>query len=107
MTLTLQRPSPELLPGYEAALRRGWSPDNTRPAAAGEQLLKIEADSAAFMRSLDDDLEARGDPVTLADESTVPRLPGYVRWLWDGEFCGSIGFRRQNGTPALLRIDLE
>jgi predicted acetyltransferase len=26
---------------------------------------------------------------------------GYRRWLWDGEFCGSIGFRWQRGTEAL------
>jgi predicted acetyltransferase len=31
----------------------------------------------------------------------VPRLPGYRRWMWDGEFCGSIGFRWQPGTSAL------
>lgn len=31
----------------------------------------------------------------------MPRLPGYRRWLWDGEFCGAIGLRWQPGTPAL------
>ena len=31
----------------------------------------------------------------------MPRLPGYTRWMWDGEFCGSIGFRWQPGTEAL------
>ena len=31
----------------------------------------------------------------------MPRLPGYRRWLWDGEFCGPIGFRWQPGTSAL------
>jgi predicted acetyltransferase len=31
----------------------------------------------------------------------VPRLPGYRRWLWDGEFCGSISLRWQRGTEAL------
>jgi predicted acetyltransferase len=31
----------------------------------------------------------------------VPRLPGFRRWLWDGEFCGTIGFRWQPGTSAL------
>src|SRR5262249_47056243 len=33
--------------------------------------------------------------------TSVPRLPGYRLWLWDGEFCGSIGFRWQPGTSAL------
>ncbi|MGE3577786.1 MAG: GNAT family N-acetyltransferase, partial [Vicinamibacterales bacterium] len=31
----------------------------------------------------------------------VPRLPGYVMWMWDGEFCGTIGFRWQPGTTEL------
>jgi len=29
------------------------------------------------------------------------RLPGFSRWMWDGEFCGSIGFRWQPGTAVL------
>jgi len=48
-----------------------------------------------------EDREAKGPPVTLPDGSTVRRLPGFRRWLWDGEFCGSIGFRWQEGTTAL------
>jgi predicted acetyltransferase len=66
--------------------------------AAQEELQRIDAD--AFLASLVD-REAAGDPVTLPDGTTVPRLPGYRRWLWDGEFCGSIGLRRQRGTEAL------
>ena len=94
-------PCAECLPSYRAALERGWSPDNLRgKAAADEELEKIAKDSAAFLSSLVD-REARGDPVTLPDGSKVARLPGYRRWLWDGEFCGSIGFRWQRGTEAL------
>ena len=44
---------------------------------------------------------ATGDPITLPDGSTVQRLPGYIRWMWDGEFCGSIGLRWQPGTGDL------
>ena len=94
-------PSREYLPGYLAALRRGWSPDNLRgQAAANEELAHIAADADRFLASLVD-MEATGDPITLPDGSTVPRLPGYQRWLWDGEFCGSIGLRWQSGTEAL------
>jgi predicted acetyltransferase len=100
MPFTLIKPSLECLPAYADALRRQWSPDNTRPAACGEELEKIAKDSAAFVTSLDDP-DARGGPVMLADGSTVPRLPGFRRWLWDGEFCGHIGFRLQPGTPKL------
>jgi predicted acetyltransferase len=39
--------------------------------------------------------------VTLPDGSQVTRLPGITRWIWDGEFCGSINLRWQHGTSAL------
>jgi predicted acetyltransferase len=94
-------PSREYLPGYVAALQRGWSPDNIRgQAAADEELERISADADAFLASLVDK-EAAGDPITLPDGRTVQRLPGYRRWLWDGDFCGSIGLRWQRGTEAL------
>jgi predicted acetyltransferase len=94
-------PALEYLDGYADALRRGWSPDNIRlEAAAREHLAAIAHDPAAFVASLDDP-EAKGGPVTFPDGSQVPRLPGFRRWMWDGEFCGSIGFRWQKGTSAL------
>ena len=99
--MTLVWPSSEHLPGYAAALERGWSPDNLRgEAAAREELARIASNREAFLRSLVD-LEAAGAPIVLPDGSTVPRLPGYVKWIWDGEFCGSVGFRWQRGTEAL------
>jgi predicted acetyltransferase len=94
-------PSREYLPSYVAALKRGWSPDNIRGGvAAQEELERIAANPDAFLASLVDK-EAAGAPITLLDGTTVPRLPGYRRWLWDGEFCGSIGLRWQRGTEAL------
>src|SRR5262245_32747508 len=94
-------PSREYLPGYIAALERGWSPDNLRGlAAAREELERIARDADAFLASLVDS-EATSGPITLPDGTRVPRLPGYRRWLWDGEFCGSIVFRWQRGTEAL------
>lgn len=94
-------PSLDRLDGYADALRRGWSADNIRlEVAAREELAKVAADPAAFVASLDD-REAKGGPITLPDGSQLPRLPGYRRWIWDGEFCGSIGFRWQKGTSAL------
>jgi predicted acetyltransferase len=99
--LKLVWPCAEYLPGYRAALERGWSADNVRGKAAAEaELVKITKDSAAFLSSLVD-RGATGEHVTLPDGSKVARLPGYRRWLWDGEFCGSIGFRWQHGTEAL------
>jgi predicted acetyltransferase len=93
-------PARQYLDSYADALRRDWSPDNLRPATSREQLQRIEADADGFLASLVD-REGRGDPIALPDGSFVPRLPGYHRWIWDGEFCGSIGFRWQPGTEAL------
>ena len=91
----------EHLPGYVTALEKGWSPDHFRGAeAAREQLQAIAADPEAFLAGLIV-RSPNGEVVTLPDGSQVSRLPGYRRWLWDGEFCGSIGLRWQPGTSAL------
>ena len=93
-------PAEPYLSSYVEALKQGWSPDNLRPEAAGEHLAHIEADPARFL-SEQIDLEAKGPPITLPGGRSVTRLPGYSRWMWDGEFCGSISFRWEPGTPEL------
>jgi predicted acetyltransferase len=94
-------PSSEHLASYVAALEKGWSADNVRGAvAAREELAKIKADPLAFLQGLVD-REAKGAPITLPDGSVVARIPGFRRWMWDGEFCGSIAMRWQPGTTAL------
>jgi predicted acetyltransferase len=99
--MTLVWPAKEYLPAYTAALERRWSPDNVRgEAVAREQLVRIADDADAFLASLVD-RQGAGAPIALLDGTLVPRLPGYQRWLWDGDFCGSIGFRWQPGTEAL------
>ena len=99
--IEIVKPALEHLPSYKAALERGWSPDNVRlQEATREQLTAIEQDPVAFLASLDDP-EARGGPITLPDGTRVPRLPGFRRWIWDGEASGSIGFRWQKGTAEL------
>ena len=99
--IEIVRPALEHLPSYKAALERGWSPDNVRLLeATREQLAAIEKDPVEFLASLDDP-EAKGPPINLPDGTTVPRLPGFRRWIWDGEVAGSIGLRWQRGTSAL------
>ena len=99
--LTLVRPTLDYLHGYVDALQRDWSPDNVRGAvAAQEELAAIASDPGQFIGRLTD-REAKGLPIELPDGTTFPRLPGYRLWLWDGEFCGSIGFRWQHGTSTL------
>jgi predicted acetyltransferase len=48
-----------------------------------------------------DDPTASGGPIPLPDGSTVARLPSIVRWIWDGDVSGAIGFRWQAGTLEL------
>jgi predicted acetyltransferase len=91
-------PSREYLPGYVDALERGWSPDNLRGVAAAHE----ELDQIAPMRTRSSRASSTGRRRALQSSCrTVPCLPGYRQWLWDGEFCGSIGFRWQPGTEAL------
>lgn len=99
----LQLLTPDLnhLPAYADALQRGWSPDNVGGRkTADEQLVRIREDAEAFLDTQDDP-EGAGPPLILPDGTEVRRLPGYYRWIWDGEFCGTVGFRWQAGTPEL------
>jgi predicted acetyltransferase len=100
-TVKLIRPAQEHLASYVAALERGYCADNIRgAAAANEELERIRLDPVSFLASLDDP-EARGPPIKLPDGSVVRRLPGFRRWMWDGEFAGSISLRWQPGTTEL------
>lgn len=93
-------PSSTYLPGYIHALKRGWSSGNLRPEAAQEAREHVLRNPSGFVAE-QVDLEGKGPPITLSDGTTVPRLPGYHRWIWDGEFCGDISFRWQPGTTEL------
>lgn len=84
-----------------AALERGWSGDNVRgQPAAVEELARIAEDAPLVLERMEN-REALGDPIPLPDGRKVARLPGFRRFIWDGDFCGMIGLRWQNGTAAL------
>lgn len=101
MALRLVWPAREYIDGYRSALERGWSPDNVRgDTARFEELTAIASDVDRYLARLVD-REATGTPITLPDGTTVPRLPGYRRWMWDEGFVGTIGLRWQTGTDAL------
>jgi len=93
----LVEPSLDRLPGYVAALETGWSPSAIRDLS-GTHLDAIRADAEAFLSDL---TRPEGGTVTLADGTSVPRLPGRVFWIWDGAFCGSINLRHLPGTLDL------
>lgn len=98
--MELVRPGWEHLESYRHALERGWSPDSLRPQAGNEELDEIDADAAGFIASMDDP-DGSGPLTVLPDGRQVARLPGHRRWMWDGEFCGTIGLRWQPGTTEL------
>jgi predicted acetyltransferase len=100
MSIVLVKPAREHLAAYLRALERGWSPDNLRDEARFEEREMIEHDPERFLQAMDD-REGRAGPIRLPDGSLVPRLPGFHRWIWDGDFAGNIAFRWQPGTPEL------
>jgi len=93
-------PSLDRLPAYVDALQRGWSPDTERDEAREEELAEIRQSPQAFVKKLDDP-QAEGPPVRLPDGSHVPRLPSVHRWMWDGEFAGTVGLRWTPGSVEL------
>ncbi len=100
MPLRLVRPAAEYLPSYVAALERGSSPDTVSPERTWlAQLRAIAGDAAGFLADLAE--MAPGGTITLPDGREVARLPGFRRWMWDEDVCGSIGFRYQPGTVQL------
>lgn len=90
--MELRWPSHELLPFYVAALERGWSPSSSRPEEGRKQMEAIESDPDGFL-ARDVNLDGTAPPIELPDGTTVPRIPGYRKWMWDGEFCGGISLR--------------
>lgn len=105
MEIEIVRPATFHLDSFISALEQGWSPgsytdSSSGVAAAREELTKISKDPALYLDRLDN-RDAKGLPLILPDGSAVPRLPGYCRWIWDGEFCGIISFHWQHGTSEL------
>ena len=78
--MQLVPPSLDRLPSYVAALKRGWSPDNIKGAAASiEELAQIEKDPRSFVESLTD-RGAKGPPIVLPDgydRSTPPGISDF------------------------------
>jgi predicted acetyltransferase len=94
-------PAMEHLDSYLDALTRGFAHDNVRGlAASAEEIEQIHDDPRAFLDRIVDP-EGKGPPITLPDGRVIKRLPGYRKFMWDGAFAGTVGFRWQPGTPEL------
>lgn len=98
--MELIKPTAEHLPSYFAALWRGWSPDTTRNGIDQGEITRVTEDPERFLALLED-RDAIGGPIPMPDGSLVPRLPGLRRWMWDGEFAGSVSLRWQPGSNDL------
>jgi predicted acetyltransferase len=94
--LRLIAPDLARLPGYEAALVAGWSPDTERDVSA-IQLADLRRDRISFLT----EFSRQSGLITLASGEQVPRLPSRVFWLDDGDFCGSINLRFTPGSDVL------
>jgi len=94
--LRLVVPSLGQLGQYEAALAAGWSPDTERDGSA-EQLAALRRNRHAFLA----ELTRQDGTVVIASGRVVPRLPGRVHWIDDGEFCGVINLRYVPGSVEL------
>ena len=89
-----------MLDSYVDALQRGWYPNTMDPSSGPAELERIEADTERFV-DLQVDREAAGDPIRLPDGSMANRIPGFRKWVWDGEFCGAVNFRWVPGSNEL------
>ena len=99
--MEILRPSQIHLGSYKSALIREISSGSAAYIALAQwYLAEIEADPESFLAKQDDPSALSGD-IELSDGSFVPRLPGFTRWMWDGEICGEINFRWKNGTTDL------
>jgi predicted acetyltransferase len=100
MMLELRAPSTDLLPGFIDALERGYHPSTSGAAAYAEKQLGLaKSDPDGFLKKLTHPEE--DTLIELPDGKMVPRIPGFVRWMWDGNFCGQISLRWQAGTNDL------
>lgn len=94
-------PTLELLPGFVAALRRGFAPGTVNPERVRQDAFdRIASDPGLYVSQMTDP-EALGPDVHLPNGQVVKRLPGMTKWMWDDEFVGMISLRWQPGTDAL------
>lgn len=99
--MEIVRPGERYLESYKCALIQEISGGSAAyPDRAQREILEIETAPDVFLAKQDDPNALSGD-IELSDGSLVPRLPGFTRWMWDGDVCGEINFRWKIGTTEL------
>ena len=102
----LVRPAEAHLAAYVDALApRLVARQRPRPETADEQLAAHRDDPGRLPRRARPARPAGATIDAARRHAGSPRLPGFVRWMWDGELAGSINLRWQPGTgePAAAR----
>lgn len=99
--MEILRPTLEMLESYRQGLVKTLALGNDLNPEYLEDQLKKTADGPERFVELQDDPDGLGGDVPLPDGTFVPRLPGFSRWIWDGDVCGSINFRWQKGSTDL------
>lgn len=91
-------PSVEHVPSHLAALESGWTFDSFFTGGS-ENEMDLAKNSPQLL--IDTLLGLESQTVTLPDGAPVPRIPSTMRWMWDGEFAGSVNVRWQKDTTDL------
>lgn len=84
----------------EGLVRMSSMPNESFYKAETEDLEEIIKDIPGFIAKLDDPDGLAGD-IRLPSGAFVPRLPGFHRWMWDGQVCGTINFRWNKASTEL------
>ena len=101
----LAEPQVAMIDDYVAALRAGWSPDQTIEEAS-QQLAEIERSALDFIARRTDKAnnDISGQTFKLPDGTEVQRLPSLDRWIWDGVFVGRINSAVSAGYRSLAVV---
>jgi len=98
--MELVAPNVEQLPGYVDAVRRGFMSYRVLFGST-ENLLEMADENPQGVIDVLRDRSTNG-LLYHSDGTTSPRIPALFRWMWDGEFAGTIDLRWQpDGTGEL------
>ena len=89
--MELRWPDPDMLGSYVAAMERECELAG-QPDLHAKRLALIDSDPDLFF-ACEVNVDGTAPPIELPDGTRVARIPGYGKWMWDGEYCGGIRLR--------------